>query len=206
MTKDHGGFREGSAVVFVLGSCVWLYFEIAYFTYEKECSFLATRQETNQRNAPRTDEPTVRRLGSTTPSCAPVVPRSGTPRARQVGCSRGLVAPRRAGRKRGRVPHSRIPSGRTRGGEKLCLRLADSAVLMLTGDHPPRWRLWVRSRLFGLIFCRRTAFPSPKPPPNRPFGTSGRAATLGRGAPRFPGRDSRVRHSAALATLPSQRL
>ncbi len=38
---------------------------------------------------------------------------------------------------------------------------------------------------WGFIFCWSAAFLSNKPPPSRPIGTSGRAASLGRGDPAF---------------------
>ncbi len=56
---------------------------------------------------------------------------------------------------------------RTRGGEKLCLRLADSAGLMLTGDHPPRWRLRDGSRLLGPYLFQNAAFLQASPQPSR---------------------------------------
>ncbi len=193
--------------------CVWMKFfwgvfgyalKIVYLTYEKECSFLVARQETNQRNVPRTDEPTVRRLGSTTPSFAPVVPRSGTPRARKVGYSQRLVALRRDGRKCGKVPHSRILSGE-RAGEKnsacdwltprsLCLRAKDCKG----GGYEKGVVFW------GHIFFR---MPLSFPTSLRPAVPSARAAVprlWGEVTPRFPRRDSRPSRSGEVATISSR--
>ncbi len=81
--------------------CVWLYFKIAYFTYEKECSFLATRQAlpsagTNQRNKPKRADPRSALFGITHPSLARTRHRR-VPIARKCPCPPERSQPRRSG-------------------------------------------------------------------------------------------------------------